>query len=446
MPRLLEPTSTVAVILGAYDWTGAGLPRAPSFRRSAAQCHRYLTTPPPHGLGLQPDLVLDLFDDPQPASAQLVRLRDAVRSFIREGKEAARPITDVFIYYIGHGSCQDGQHLYLLVRTSAEGMEEQSSISASALAQALRVAAPQQRRLVVLDCCFSEAAAAAFGGMGTLDDAVAATALRDLEPGTPPPERGTLLLCSSPRTRTSVGPPNAERTLFTGTLLTVLQEGSASRPFEMLSFTDLRDDIYDRMLRDHDAGEVPRPALHQPDQQTGDLTRLPAFPNVAAWARRKAEEERRAVEAERKLEEEQQAAEARRKAEEERRAAEARRKAEEEQRAAEARRKAEEEQRAGEARRKPENEQRPAVPQPKADADEPTAATPLQFQLTQRNTTPKRSLGKSLFLLVLAIVAYGVLSNISSCAPFRNGYGCYLSIKGFDFFYIWGSIPLPHSH
>src|SRR4051794_37123449 len=132
MPRLLDPISTVAIILGAYDWTSPTLARAPSFRRSAGHFQNYLTTLPPNGLGLQPDLVLNLFDDPSPAGVQLTRIRNTVRNFIREAKEADQPITDVLIYYIGHGSCHDGLHLHLLVKDSSEGMEEQSSIAASA--------------------------------------------------------------------------------------------------------------------------------------------------------------------------------------------------------------------------------------------------------------------------------------------------------------------------
>jgi DNA-binding XRE family transcriptional regulator len=378
MLRLLDPTSTMAVILGAYEWDKAGMVAAPAYRRSASQFHTYLVTQPPHGLGLQPDLILNLFNDPSPASVLLDRIRSTIRNFVREYRESQRVLRDLLIYYVGHGFVDSAMHLHLLIRDTGEGFEEQSSIRAPDLAQILRRAAPQQRRLVVLDCCFSEAAAAGFGGMGPLDETVASAVIKDLEREILPPERGTLLFCSSPRGAFSIGFPNADLTLFTGSLLGVLKEGSVSRPSEMLSFSDLRDDVYGRMLRYFD-GDPPRPALHQPDQQAGDLTRLPAFPNVAwhqaqeerqaAEARRKAEEERQAAEARRKAEEERQAAEARRKAEEERQAAEARRKAEEERQAAEARRKAEEERQAAEARRKAEEERQAAEARRKAEEE-----------------------------------------------------------------------------
>jgi hypothetical protein len=289
MARLLDPQHSLAVILGAHDWSRAGLGIAPSFRRSAAHFHAWLLRRPPDGLGLEPDFVVSLFDDPSPPSAQLERIRDTVRSLIRERISAGAPTRDLLIYYVGHGICESGRQLNLLVRHSAEGIEAQSSISASDLAQVLRVAAPQQRRLVILDCCFSEAAADGFGAMGALDEAVAASAVRDLVPHAAPPERGTLLLCSSPRSRFSIGRPDAARTLFTGALLSVLSEGAAWRKTELLSFAELREDIYDRMLRDSEVDDPPRPALHQPEQQDGDLTQLPAFPNAVSGLSAKAD-------------------------------------------------------------------------------------------------------------------------------------------------------------
>ena|SRR5271170_1065620 len=109
---LLESASTVAIILGAYDWTRAGLPRTPSFRRSAAYYQNYLLTQRPNGLGIEPDQVLNLFNDPSPAGEQLDRVHDHITNFISEAKETDFPIRDVMIYYVGHGSCDEG-HLHL---------------------------------------------------------------------------------------------------------------------------------------------------------------------------------------------------------------------------------------------------------------------------------------------------------------------------------------------
>ena len=112
--------------------------------------------------------------------------------------------------------------------------------------------------------------------MAALDQAVAAKAGEELQA----PGRGTLLFCSSPRRRVSFGSPDAERTLFTGVLLEVLREGIPGRQ-SLLSFADLSEAAYRRM-QGHGGLAVPRPALHQPDQEYGDLRALPAFPNPAA--------------------------------------------------------------------------------------------------------------------------------------------------------------------
>jgi cobalamin biosynthesis Mg chelatase CobN len=168
----------------------------------------------------------------------------------------------------------------------------------------------------------------------------------------------------------------------------------------MLSFVDLRDDIYERMLRDYN-GIPPRPALHQPDQQAGDLTRLPVFPN-AAWGQISSEEQRQAIEARRKAEEERQAIEARRKAEEERQAVEARRKAEEERQAVEARRKAEEERQAVEARRKAEEERQ--VVEARRKAEEEQKATEARRSNTNSTVASAQSLPGWVSIIGLATV------------------------------------------
>jgi tetratricopeptide (TPR) repeat protein len=274
-PRLLNPSSTAAVILGAHDWSEAGLGRAPSFLRSAKRIIAYLYNR--GGLGLDPELVLDLFDDTAAAGDQLSRIQDTFDEQLRERREAGHPVTDVLLYYIGHGHTDDQGHLSLLVRRSRRGNEAATGIRVPDLAQVLRRAAPQQRRSVVLDCCFSEAAATAFIGMpGNLDQAVAATAGKDLSDQ---PARGTLLLCSSPVGQVSIGVPDAECTLFTGAVLEVLQQGAAQGP-PYLSFADLRDLAFDRMVVSF-GSNAPRPALHQVNAAQGDLTRAPAFQNQA---------------------------------------------------------------------------------------------------------------------------------------------------------------------
>jgi serine/threonine protein kinase len=272
--RLLDPRSTAAVLLGASDWTDAGLGSAPSFGRSAKELLNYLTHA--SGLGLDPDLIIDLFNDRTYAGEQLGYVRDTLGRRIKERSEAGHPVSDVIIYYLGHGVTDEQAHLSLLVRRSINGMEVETGIRAPDLARTLKLAAPKQRRMIVLDCCFAEAAIKAFIGMSAPAKSLSASVAKDFADGLP--ASGGLLLCSAPANEIAVGAPNAEHTLFTGALLQVLQSGlGRDQPF--FSFTDLRDATYQIMLEKFGAG-APYPVLHPFSPAHGDLAQYPAFPNI----------------------------------------------------------------------------------------------------------------------------------------------------------------------
>jgi hypothetical protein len=85
-PRLLDPTSTAAIILGTHDWADAGLGSAPAFLRSTKGIVAYLYSST--GLGLAPELVLDLFDDTAAAGGQPSRIQETLDVQLRERRDS----------------------------------------------------------------------------------------------------------------------------------------------------------------------------------------------------------------------------------------------------------------------------------------------------------------------------------------------------------------------
>jgi hypothetical protein len=109
---------------------------------------------------------------------------------------------------------------------------------------------------------------------GSLDQAVAATAAKDLKDDVP--KRGTILVCSSPLGEVSMAPAGTPYTLFTGAILEVLHD--RTRGADGLSLADLRDAAYEIMVSGFGLN-APRPVIHQTNSARGDLTRIVAFEN-----------------------------------------------------------------------------------------------------------------------------------------------------------------------
>jgi hypothetical protein len=234
------------------------------------------------GLGLEPRLVLNLFDSEVAASRQMVQVFDQVSNWLGEIPARKSPVTDLIIYYIGHGILDESNHLVMLVKSSRSPLESDTGIRAAALARMLNRVAGKLRRVVILDCCFSEAALRAFVSMADLNQQISTIVKKDFGAVSPDddldsPTAGTLLFCSCAADELSIGPPKAERTLFTGAVLDVLRKGAEVYP-EYLSFADLCKEAFRRMSDNYP--DPPMPVLHQPHAKRGSLINVPAFRNL----------------------------------------------------------------------------------------------------------------------------------------------------------------------
>lgn len=276
MPDLLHCDRTAVILLGASDWTKCGLGRARSFARSASRYVGWMLDR--HGLGIERDRLIDLFDSDAAAGAQLSLISDSLRQISQDMVADGSRLEDILIVYIGHGILSPSGQLSLLLKSSRKNMEEETGMRVSDLAGALKVSAAQQRFLGILDCCFAEAAVRSWVGMGPLGQAVTNSAARGL--ASAGAARGGLLLCACSSDEVAIGAPDDPATLFSGTLTEILRGGDSELPREF-SFQHLRDAVDVRVLAK--AGEnAPRPVLHLVNQKAGDLRVVPAFRNAAA--------------------------------------------------------------------------------------------------------------------------------------------------------------------
>jgi phosphoserine phosphatase RsbU/P len=260
---------TLAFVLGASQFPNSPtLTGAESFANSAEDFREYLYKP--RGLALPHSDVLDLFDDPRPASELLERVVDFLCT--RQRKTTSTNVERLLVYYVGHGGFTPGQEYFLAVRSTRAGLEGSSSIRISDLGHIIRSNARFLCQYLILDCCFSAQAFKTFQS-GPAEAAVSKT-LDSV------PQKGTALLCSSGPREASLAPVGERYTMFSEALLAVLGEGNSGFK-EFLSIYDVGRLIDWRLADKYNDARV-RPQVLCPNQPEGDLSHLPLFPNPAS--------------------------------------------------------------------------------------------------------------------------------------------------------------------
>lgn len=275
-----SPTTTLVILIGASEW-----PQAEVFRKSEAFAHaaqlmrEYFLVK----FGLPVGNLLDLFD----TNKSYDELDEEISNFLltrnEELKAAGTPVRDVIIYYVGHGGFADRSYdYYLAIRRTRKTNPLASSISIKSLALNLKENARFIRRIIILDCCFSAAAFKDFQSSGPVKvaEATIIEALQEAGQGQGYPQKGTALLCSSPRNLPSVIAPNDEITKFTEGLIHALTTGKNGQQ-TWLSLRDLAE-LVEIYLRNKYVNDFPRPEVHAPDQTEGDVSQVEIFPNFAS--------------------------------------------------------------------------------------------------------------------------------------------------------------------
>jgi Caspase domain len=233
------------VLLGASRWPEWPELNNTAFTVSYTQFREYMRG----DLQIPAPDVLDLFDSPLDPDAMV----KAIQEFLAGA--AGRAVTDLIVYYVGHGGSLTADEYGLL--TACASRDRPSSVfRVSYLDNAIQKANVQTRVHLILDACYSATAATEF--------------TRPLR------SSGLAMLASTSRADKAYAPAD-QPTPFTRTLLAVLRRG-VSMPEKTISLAMLRDLVRDELSATQ-TDETTFPELHVPLQRKGDVSRIGIFPN-----------------------------------------------------------------------------------------------------------------------------------------------------------------------
>lgn len=268
---IIDSSRSLAVILGASRYPKSPeLPAGPIFSNSAKAVSEYLANPQGWALPEKTG-ILDLFDDPRPPN-ELLEEMAVFLSARNKGRNDDTNLSDLLIYYVGHGGFTSGKDYFLAVQSTNHRSEGASSIRVSDLAGVVKASAPFVRRYLIFDCCFSATAFQSFQSSGPAAVAREKTLYEF-------PTRGTTMLCSSSSRDASLAPSGESRTMFTDALIKALLEGKPSLgPY--ISFNELGILVLEQLQSKHPLDLV-RPQVLSPEQSEGDIAYLAIFPNQA---------------------------------------------------------------------------------------------------------------------------------------------------------------------
>lgn len=241
MTGLPDPRRSAAVVVGVGEYTD--LPQLPAVAGNRTGLTKALADPAVWGL---PAKQCHVVADP-PTSAAMV---DPV---IRAACEARDTL---IVYYAGHGFVDHRGELFLTLPDS-QTARRHTAVPYDWLRQAILENSNAQRRIMILDCCYS---GRALEGMAPAASALPATA----------GVNGTYLLTSAAENVQALSPKDEECTAFTGELLRVLGEGVPDGQ----SFLTL-DTVYERVRGSLRASGRPEPQV----QDRGRIGKLPFVHN-----------------------------------------------------------------------------------------------------------------------------------------------------------------------
>jgi Caspase domain len=274
---------TIAVILGGSTFPGyPALDSSPALAKSAEDFRNYLMSG--DGLGIPTDNLKFLFDkDEQPGP-----LIECIREFIKERKQNIPDLSDLIFYYCGHGSYLHEREYFLALRCTNAFSKEATVFKIAYLVDIIADLTRNLRNLIVLDACYSGGALGEFRHLSEHNAANLVTeqlynGLAGTEEGPSSVNEseagGTILFCAAGPKKWAKTPLEAQRTMFSGALLNVLETGDPKAGRYLTPKNTAM--LVQREIQNAFGSQGVRPQIHVPIQGNSDPLLTPYFPNPA---------------------------------------------------------------------------------------------------------------------------------------------------------------------
>lgn len=224
----------------------------PAFAKSAELMRQLLS---PRHTVFRSTVLLDFFDKDSDAT----KLLDEI-----DGKIAKDPeISDVVVYYCGHGHSHPGGPSLLMLRNTREDYESFTALDpVKFFGHIGKGPVGNKRCYFILDCCFAASAI-----LPILPKAVRRSGGEPAEAS-----RGTSFLVATESSEVARADGSRGATMFTGAFADVLLRPVAGP--KALSLSDLYDLVWTELEGKKNA---PKPRWVSPDQPEGDIALLPVF-------------------------------------------------------------------------------------------------------------------------------------------------------------------------
>ena len=228
IPGLADPTASAAVLIGGTTYLDARIGEPlPSVANNLADLRALLTDVTIWGL-------------PEGRCRVLVDRTDP-NDLMESLDELARTARDTLVvYYAGHGMVTRDGDLVLPTRSTLASLPKYTALPYSHIREIVG-SSRAERRIVVLDCCFSGRA------LHAMSD-ITSTIVGQMD------AEGTFIMTSAPATSVSLAPAGARHTAFTGELLEILGNGIPGLD-ELLCL----DEVYEHVLTAMVRRGLPRP-------------------------------------------------------------------------------------------------------------------------------------------------------------------------------------------